>query len=170
MCSNVDRQGGPRGISPKPGPEVASHTHTQQKMASNHPAAAVHNTPSNRNPSLKTQQNPQQNTRTVERSRTTVLPPLNLVPAQSGITQGTQQQSPQEPSSSNLPTAHTQNPQSHVQPVTADGTGSSESPPAPAWSPGNLRPSHSAATVRGWAHSTALDPHRHCMLRPAGGR
>ena len=31
VCSNVDRQGGPKGISPKPGPEVASHTHTQQK-------------------------------------------------------------------------------------------------------------------------------------------
>ena len=31
VCSNIDRQGGPRGISPKFGPEVASHTHTQKK-------------------------------------------------------------------------------------------------------------------------------------------
>ena len=50
VCSNVDRQGGPRGISPKPGPEVVLHPHPA-KMASNYPATAVQCTPSNRNPS-----------------------------------------------------------------------------------------------------------------------
>ena len=49
-----------------------------------------------------------------------------------------------------------------MQPDTADGTGSLEPPPALVWLPESLRPSRSAPTVRGWAHSTALAPTGTC--------
>ena len=144
----------PSGISPKPGPEVVSAHPAPNRNGQHLPSNSSPVTPPAQE-SLTEPLNPTapSRPRTVERSRTTSHshPSIwNLL--NPGPTATVTESQPLNPHAVN------------VRPDTAVGTGSTESPPAPAWLPGHLRPVLSAPAHRGRAHSTALNPYRHCRF------